>query len=177
MRQYGAAPLWMRPSARVDLAQLGGGVRPVIRSEFVGRPDLVRVRQWARRMGLYLVADKAGFFALGANSSTVRRTFRTDSRPGRHMVALGRLLGYPVCCCLVAARRLEEGLDAWAGSLSRRPFLGLFKLIRPGRYGAGRSLISHVPCSARCRASLVMALHLQEQIGPRRSRRPRPKRR
>lgn len=175
MRRLGAAPSWMRPSARVDLAQLAGGIRPVIRSEFAGRPDLVRVRQWARRRGLYLVADKDGFFALGPDSSTVRRTFRTDSRPGRHIVALGRLLGYPLCCCLAAARRLEEGLDSWAGSLSRRPFVGLFKFIRPGAYGSGEALISHVPCSARCRPSLVMALHLRNRIGPKASGGLRPK--
>lgn len=175
MSRFGAAPSWMRPSARVDLAQLCSGVRPVIRSEFAGRPDLARVRQWARRRGLYLVADKDGFFALGADPSTVRRTFRMDSRPGRHMVALGRLLGYPLCCCLAAARRLEEGLDSWSGALSRRPFVGLFKLIRPEGYGAGESLISHVPCSARCSASLAMALQLRDRDGLRWRPRPRPK--
>lgn len=175
MSRSGAAPSWMRPSARVDLAQLGRGIRPVIRSEFAGHPDLVRARQWARRLGLYLVADKDGFFALGADPSTVRRTFRTDSRTGRHMVALGRLLGYPLCCCLAAARRLEEDLDAWAGALSRRPFVGLFKLIRPGGYGTGESLISHIPCSARCTASLAMALQIRDRIAPMRSRGLRPK--
>lgn len=175
MSGVGGAPSWMRPSARVDLAQLSRGIRPVMRSEFAGRPDLVRVRQWARRRGLYLVADKGGFFALGADSSAVRRTFRTDSRPGRHMVALGRLLGYPSCCCLAAARHLEEGLDSWAGSLSRRPFVGLFKLIRPGGYGSGEALISHVPCSARCRPSLMMALFLRDRIGPNGSVGLRPK--
>lgn len=175
MSRLGAVPTWMRPSARVDLAQLVGGVRPVIRSEFAGRPDLVQVRQWARRRGLYLLTDGGGFFALGSDSSTVRRTLRTDSRPGRHMVALGRLLGYPLCCCLAAARRLEEDLDAWAGVMSRRPFVGLFKLIRPGGYGTGESLISHIPCSARCIASLAMALQLRDQIAPMRSRGLRPK--
>lgn len=175
MSRFGAAPSWMRPSALVDLAQLGMGVRPVIRSEFAGRPDLVRVRQWARRRGLYLVADKDGFFALGANSSTVRRTFRTDARPGRHVIALGRQLGYPLCCCLAAARHLDEGLDSWAGSLVRRPFVGLFKLIRPEGYRRGESLISHVPCSARCSASLAMALKLGDLAGLRRPRGPQPK--
>lgn len=175
MSRSGRALSWMRPSARVDLAQLGKGVRPVIRSEFAGRPDLVRVRQWARRLGLYLVADKDGFFALGADPSTVRRTLRADSRPARHMVALGRLLGYPLCCCLAAARRLEEGLDSWSGAVSRRPFVGQFKLIRPEGYGAGESLISHVPCSARCSASLAMALRLGDRAGLRRTRGLRPK--
>jgi hypothetical protein len=170
-----AAPSWMRPSAQVDLAQLGSGLRPVIRSEFAGRPDLVRVRQWARRRGLYCVADENGFFALGADSSAVRRAFQTDSRPGRHVIALGRQLGYPRCCCLAAARRLEEGIDSWAASLSQRPFVGLFKLIRPEEYGSGESLISHVPCSARCSASLAMALRLGDQLGSRRTRRPQPK--
>lgn len=153
-------PHWMRSSAAVDLAQLRAGVRPVMRSQFADRPDLAEVRQWVRRQGWYLAVDSHGFFAIGADAAAVRRTLRIDARPGRHMVALGRQLGYPLCCCLAAAPRLEEGLDAWAMSVSRRPFVGMFKLIRPAGYGAGKALISHVPCSARCRASLAMALQL-----------------
>ena len=156
-----AIPAWMRQSARVDLAQLLAGVRPVMRSEFSKRPQTGAVRQWARRHGLHVAFDGDGFFALSREAVQVRRTLRMDARPGRHVVALGRLLGYPECCCLAAGRREEEGLDGWAEAVSRRRFVGWFRLIRFDGYRAGRALISHVPCSGGCAASLRMAQRLE----------------
>jgi hypothetical protein len=153
-------PGWMRPSAQVDLAQVRCSIRPVMRSETCGRLDRCEVRQWARRAGLFVALDRDGFFAMSPRASSVRRVLRIDARPGRHTMALGRALGYPVCCCLAARRRNDEGLDDWARGMARRRFAGLFHLIDPAGYAAGRSAISHIPCSPRCSASLRMALLL-----------------
>jgi hypothetical protein len=153
-------PSWMRSSAAVDLAQLIGRIRPVVRSEFAGAADHAGARRWARRHGFYLAADGDGYFVLGRQGMAVRRTLRLDARAGRHVIALGLLLGYPRCCSIAAGRRLEEEIDRWAESISRRPFVGLFRLIDPAGYRAGKARISHVPCSARCCASLRMALRL-----------------
>lgn len=163
-------PGWMRPSAQVDLVQLMCSIRPVIRSQIVGRVDRAELRRWARRAGLYAVVDRDGFFALSRDPSSARRVLRIDARPGRHVVALGRALGYPICCCLMAARRREEGLDAWVEALSSRRFVGLFRLIQPSGYLAGNSSISHVPCSARCAASLRMAHAVAGHAGKDRAR-------
>ena len=152
-----ARPRWMRASAEVDLEQLLCAIRPVMRSQVAGPLDRGEVRRWARRSGLFAVVDRDGYFSMSRSSSSARRALRIDARPGRHLMALGRALGYPVCCCLAARRRSEEGLDAWAEVISRRRFAGLFRLIDPGGYGAGRSSISHIPCSSQCAASLRMA--------------------
>ena len=160
-----ARPGWLRASAQVDLAQLRRSIRPVIRSQLADRADRTELRRWARRAGLYVVIDRDGFFALAPEPSSARRALRIDARPGRHVVALGRVLGYPICCCRAAARCEEEGLDAWAKVISSRRFIGLFRLIRPDGYLAGTSSISHVPCSPRCTASLRMAQALDSGVG------------
>jgi hypothetical protein len=151
-----ALPQWMRPSAQVDLAQLLHSIRPAMRSQVAGRLNRLEVRAWARRAGLFAVFDKDGFFSMSKSASSARRVLRIDARPGRHTTALGRALGYPLCCCLAAARRKEERLDEWARVMSSRQFIGLFRLINPNGYVAGRASISHVPCSPCCSASLRM---------------------
>jgi hypothetical protein len=159
-------PRWMRASAQVDLAQLRLSVRPVMRSQAEGRYDRREVRRWARRAGFFAVIDKDGFFSLARSGSLAARALRIDGAPGRHTIALGRALGYPLCCCRAAARCGEEGLDDWAKAISSRRFVGLFRLIEPSGYVAGRANISHVPCSPRCVASLKMARSL-ESMGTR----------
>ena len=153
----GAMPRWMRASAEVDLNQLWWSIRPAMRSQVAGQLDRGEVRRWARRSGFFAVIDRDGFFSISRSASCARRTLRIDAQPGRHLMALGQALGYPVCCCLAARRRSEEGLDAWGEVISSRRFAGLFRLIHPGGYVAGRSNISHIPCSSRCAASLRMA--------------------
>jgi hypothetical protein len=156
-----ALPSWMRASAQVDLAQLCCSIRPVIRSQVAGKPSYAEVRRWARRAGLYVAMDDGGFFSMSREPSAARRALRIDAGPGRHTIALGRALGYPLCCCVAAGRRQEEGLDAWANEMSSRRFAGKFRLIRPAGYLTGQSYISHVPCSPCCLPSLRMAQALE----------------
>lgn len=168
-----ARPRWMRASADVDLAQLRGSVRPVMRSQLVDRADRHEVRRWARRQGLFAAVDKDGFFSIAPIAGSARRVLRIDARAGRHTIALGLALGYPACCCMAAGRRNDEGLDDWGQAIASRRFVGLFRLIDPSGYSEGRTRISHVPCSTRCAASLRMARALipQRPDGGRASRR------
>ena len=152
-------PAWMRPSLKTDVAQLKAGVRHVARSELAdGKDSLAKLYAWARRMGLFAAVDRDGFFTLSCSPSMARRALRIDRRPGRHEVALGQVLGYPPCCCRAAARQSDARIDEWAVSIGKRRFVGLFRLIHPGGYREGQSVLSHVPCSPRCQRSLQMAL-------------------
>jgi hypothetical protein len=165
-----ARPAWMRASADIDLAQLRLSIRPAIRSQLKEGVERAEVRRWARRHGFFIAVDGDGFFAVSPNGSAARRVLRIDARPGQHIVALGRALGYPPCCCLAAGRLKEGALDSWAEATSSKRFVGMFRLIDPGGYIDGRANISHVPCSPRCAASLQMAHALTDG----RSRRSAP---
>lgn len=150
------APDWLPVSARTDLRQLRFGVRPTIRLVAGHRvPDL---RRWARRNGYFAAGDRDGYVVLSRQPSLARIALRVDRRPGRHTIALGLLLGYPPCCSRAAARVGDEGIDHWHTAIAGGRFIGLYKLTNPYGYTFGSALNSHVPCSRRCAASLLMAL-------------------
>jgi hypothetical protein len=153
-----AVPPWIVPSFQTVFAQLQAGIRPAVRSKLTRGGSSSRLRAWARRIGLFAAVDQEGFFALARSPSAASRTLRIDRRPGRHEVALGQALGYPLCCCRAAARRGEASVDAWAVAVVGARHIGPARLIHPGSYGHGGSLVSHVPCSPGCRPSLQMAL-------------------
>lgn len=162
-------PPGTKPSFKVDLAQLRAGIRPAIRTE-INRGDTQRATQWARRFGLYAVWDAESFVAFSRKPALARRVMVTDRSSGDHTAVLGRLLGYPECCCRAAARVGESELDRWARSQSSKRFLGRFAAIDTQGYVAGAACVSHIPCSPRCLASLAMASALIGFVSPRRVR-------
>ena len=145
---------WLSPSAITDIVQLLAGRKPAVRLSVGTRaPEL---RRWARRLGLFTSSDPDGYAALSRDPSTARRVIDLDRRPGRHTQALGALLGYPRCCSRAAARGGDEGIDEWHAAVAAKRFHGRFHAIDPAGYAAGTSLVSHVPCSPRCVASLSL---------------------
>lgn len=152
----GRAPAWLPASALTDLRQLAAGLRPAVRLS-IGRRT-TELRRWARLQGYFTASDDEGYVVLSRNPAHARRTLRVDRWPGRHTAALGALLGYPPCCSRAAARVGDEGIDRLQAGVAGGAFIGLFTLIDPSGYLSGRALISHVPCSRRCVASLAMAV-------------------
>lgn len=171
-------PNALKPSARVDLLQLFAGIRPAIRTELRVVNDSVSERclRWFRAQGLHVAIDRGHFVVVSGSPSLSRRILDLDRAYHDHTYRLGRMLGYPHCCCLRAASVGEEGLDRWALELRSRPFAGIFRAIDPCNYLLGYSLISHLPCAQNCRPSLAMAsaLHFALQAERRQSivRRP-----
>lgn len=148
-------PGWMPASAVADLAHLLAGTKPAVRIE-VGH-HARELRRWARCLGLFTSSDHDGFAAVSPVAATARRVLDLDRRPGRHTLALGIMLGYPVCCSRAAAKVGDEGIDSHHQAITARRFHGRFKGIDPTGYRKGGSLLSHVPCSHRCVASLLLA--------------------
>lgn len=149
-------PRWLPPSAATDLAQLLAGNKPAVRLLIGDRS--AQLRCWARTLGLFTCSDRDGYATVSRNPATARRVLDLDRRPGRHTVALGLLLGYPVCCSRAAARAGDEGIDQMQNAIALRRFHGRFRLIDPGGYQQGLAQLSHVPCSHRCEASLSLAM-------------------
>lgn len=152
----GGSPAWLPPSAAIDMDLLMLGLKPAARLN-VGDCGL-EIRRWARVRGLFCSVDGDGYAVLSRSGSTARRVLDVDRRPGRHALALGRMLGYPDCCSRAAARVGDEGIDAMCQALATRRFRGRFRFINPGGYRSGRALLSHVPCSHWCEASAAMAM-------------------
>lgn len=150
------APSWLPLSAQTDIALLLADLKPAARIHAGSRR--LELRRWARRNGLFASSDPMGFVVLARQGMIARRVLDVDRRPGRHTIALGRLLGYPECCCRAAGRVGDEGIDDLQAAMALRRFRGRFELINPGDYLDGKARLSHVPCSHNCAASLALAL-------------------
>lgn len=148
-------PIWLTPSALTDIGLLIRGLKPAARIHIGSERD--EVRRWARRNGLFASTDRDGYAVLSRSGLAARRALEIDRRPGRHTIALGRMLGYPDCCSRAASHAGDEGIDAMAEAIATRRFRGRFGSIDPAAYLAGMALISHVPCSHVCEASAVLA--------------------
>ncbi|MER9353761.1 hypothetical protein NKI61_10730 [Mesorhizobium sp. M0514] len=150
-------PKWLKPSSMVDLCQVTLNVRPAFRTEVQGEVSDAEIGRWARLRGLYFCRDRDNFVVFSKRSVLVRRLLAIDQTAGEHTVLLGQWLGYPRCCARTARRIGEKHLDAWSIQISGRRHVGNFSLTSVSQYAAGRALISHIPCSAHCPASLRMA--------------------
>ena len=157
MNRHPTLPPWLKPSAHTDILHLAAKIRPAIRTELATPVSQDVVRDWMRRFGWYTAIDRDDFLVASRSSTLARMILAIDRHNSPHTFRLGRALGYPTCCCRAAANVGEQNLDRWALALSQRCFIGQFKLIDPTRYSQGRALISHIPCSPFCQASLRMA--------------------
>lgn len=158
-------PRWLKRSAGVDLALLLAGVRPAIRTEVVGTVGPEVIRRWARASGLFVAFDDDRYVAFSPIPGLSRRVLAIDREQTPHTLRLGLALGYPLCCCRSANRIGEQNLDEWSAKMAKCAFFGRFKLIDPSGYGEGLSLISHIPCSPRCTASLKQVNSLLRKAG------------
>src|SRR5579862_8810941 len=81
-------PLCLKPSARTDIAQLLAGIRAVCRTQFMPEARRTDILRWARRTGLYLVMDRAGFAVISKTSARLRSVLALDQSPGKHTFEL-----------------------------------------------------------------------------------------
>lgn len=166
MLPHSPLPDWLRPSAAVDVAQLWFGVRPAIRTELRSSVGAGIVFRWARRYKFFCALDEDQFLVLSRDSHLPRTLLAMDRSLGNHTYRFGMELGYPRCCCVKAAEVGESQLDEWASRWRVDLLRGVFRLIDPSDYVDGRALISHIPCSPRCQASLKMARMLLRAMKP-----------
>lgn len=159
-------PEWLKPSGAVDIAQLWFRVRPAMRTELRLPVRRDTVFRWARRFGFLCALDEDRFLTVSRDGRLARDLLVLDRSSVDHTYRLGIRLGYPRCCCLKAASIGESGLDDWAGTWRTDLLCGAFRLIDPTGYVEGKALISHIPCSPRCRPSLDMAQLLLRAMQP-----------
>lgn len=147
----------LAPSAFVDFAHLVGCAKPAVRLQFFDSFGVSRLASWCGDFSFTLVVDNEGFGVIARSAILAATVLEVDRSLDAHEVELGRLLGYPSCCCRAAAVRGESRLDDLADEASRWPYPGAYRRIDPSGYCEGTSLICHVPCRPTCIASLRLA--------------------
>jgi hypothetical protein len=131
--------------------------KPAVRLIVDTAEGLEALGSWSDRRCLDFASDGEGFACVGRGAGAAALVLDIDRRNEAHEADLGRVLGYPLCCCERVASVGESGIDAYAAEVAAWLFEGDYRRIDPSGYKAGRALISHLPCSPVCEASLVIA--------------------
>lgn len=147
----------LRPSALVDFVLFFACGKPAIRLIVDEADGLRALAAWSERWGFDFASDGEGFACVGRGAGSAALVLEIDRRAEAHETALGLALGYPLCCCERVASVGESDIDAYAAEVAGWPFEGDYRRINPSGYRAGRSLVSHLPCSPACEASLAIA--------------------
>ena len=143
-------------SARVDFLHLLAAGKPALRVK-VEKSGVEPLARWSAGHGYGCAADDEGYCCVAADHTLARHVLEVDQRAEPHELELGLLLGYPPCCCEAVAALGESRIDEQALVVAGWSFAGPFRLIDPAGYRRGASLLSHLPCSPDCRASLRLA--------------------
>lgn len=146
------------PSVRVDVLQLSANAKPAIRvlsatTAVDLREDL---RGWAIANDLGAASDDE-YTCIARDYLSAADSLRVDSMGRAHELEFGLALGYPTCCCEAIRRIGESAIDERAQEIKTWTFHGQYTIINPERYSLGGALISHLPCTPTCEASLRLA--------------------
>lgn len=158
MEQLRSLPLGLlRPSALVDFVLFFACEKPSVRLLVDTADGLGALGAWSERWGFDFATDGEGFACVGRGDGTAALVLEIDRRAEAHETELGLALGYPPCCCERVASVGESGIDAYAAEVATWPFKGEYRRTNPAGYRSGRALVSHLPCSPACDASLAIA--------------------
>ena len=153
-----SAPLsLLRQSALVDFVLFLACEKPAARLIVDSGDGLDALRKWCKQWGFDFAAYGEGFACISSKPGTASHILEIDRRADAHEIELGRALGYPACCCERVAELGESEIDSYAATVTRWSFEGAYRRINPVDYRSGRALISHLPCSPTCDASLAIA--------------------
>jgi hypothetical protein len=162
----GVPLLDLRPSTVTDILVWCATNKPAIRSQLLDRSDSVPLREWAEAQGASFALDHDGFFCV-ARGGSANELLQLDRAVASHEYELGIMLGYPRCCAATIAEIGERQIDERVSLVSRWYFAPPYHLINPSGYARGEALISHVPCTPSCTASLRIAEAVRDHVAAR----------
>ena len=159
LRAFEALPQDLPPSSYIDCLLLLAGLKPTVRLHVTEPRAQHAIEFWCAEPGYASASHPSGYTYIAKTQDAVMRLQELDDSHEAHEYELGLLLGYPPCCCRKAAEVGETNLDKWEESMSQDAAFRRTQncLIDPRGYTEGSALISHIPCSAQCEASLSIA--------------------
>lgn len=158
-KAFETLPNSLNGSNYIDFLLLLAKLKPALRIKIDTDSIKNEVGEWCVSNGFAFLCNRSNYACIALAQGAAERLQQTDDSCWPHEYQLGRLLGYPECCCNKIADVGEENIDEWERVfIQRSRFEGQFVLISPAGYREGRSLISHIPCSSACRPSLDIAL-------------------
>lgn len=158
-------PECLKPSDYVDMLLFLSFHKPVIRLGKNSDGIYSLASDWCNRHSFRYFISTAGFMYIARKKFLPFITSFVDDLPFPHATLLGKLLGYPKCCTHKITELGENKIDEWElTEFGDELLTGEYSLINPKLYTKGTALISHVPCSNRCEASLRLAYDMKQII-------------
>lgn len=113
--------------------------------------------KWCAKYKYAYVLGSSQLMYIAKNRFIAKIAQIADDSKYNHSYTLGRLLGYPGCCCKKIASVGENNIDEFEKALAQKGFSPPFDIINPAGYIEGYAFISHVPCCSTCIKSLRIA--------------------
>jgi hypothetical protein len=142
----------------IDFLLFLAKLKPALRVKIPDKATREKLHIWSINNHFSFLDSENHYVYIAPDQISVNRLKITDDSFEPHEYKLGRLLGYPECCCKKIASVGEQNIDEWEDTFIKlSSFEGEFELINPTGYTEGYSLISHIPCSSNCVHSLHIA--------------------
>ena len=156
---FESLPQKLPKSIYIDFLLFLANLKPSLRIRVSEEENKNALNEWCKTNNFYLLFGKDNYIFIGKNKTIIKKLEETDTSTSPHEYKLGCLLGYPDCCCKKIADISEKNIDKYEEELIKNSsnFQGAFELINPKGYKKGYALISHIPCSYECKASLLIA--------------------
>lgn len=155
---FESLPEKLPKSSYIDFLLLLASLKPALRLKIYQEENRIALNDWCETNGFYLLLGKDNYIFIAKNKTEATNLEQIDTSSFPHEYELGRLLGYPDCCCKKIAIIGEENIDKYEKKfISGSIFKSAFELINPKGYKDGYALISHIPCSPTCEDSLLIA--------------------
>lgn len=140
-------------SAKVDMFMLFVGIKPAVRLYL--EANLKQVFDALRKNLVFNVQKFNSAIYISRSKKCSNQLISTDNAFISHEKKLGKLLGYPICCCTNIKSISEDHIDAYENIFLKSCPESSWLDTRS--YRKGIALISHIPCNALCPYSLNMA--------------------
>lgn len=151
-------------SAKVDFCLFIARIKPALRTQVKEGKKSQHSLNSIRDLGYHSILDENGFLVISRDTHLSKTIIEVDQSRIPHAATLGVLLGYPSCCTKFIEKVGESSIDRVAEEYKKDNFRGLFSLLDISQYLKGIALISHVPCSYKCKPSLTKALFIRSFI-------------
>lgn len=155
---------YLPPSAKVDLGLWIFGYKDALRIIPING-GLKNTKHTVKRLFPHAetIVHKDSLY-MGNNKQHCHLVKSLDWLPSTHGEKLGILLGYPSCCSKYIAQFPETLIDSIA-AWQNADLTGIKPhLLDISEYPHGVCLLSHIPCSLHCQASLTISFNFLKNI-------------
>lgn len=165
VRLFDNLPASLKPSDYIDMLLFLLGYKRCVRLGYNSQKTYNEMVKWCNKSGYAYVISSEGFMYISKNKILSVIAQNVDDSKYKHSYFLGRLFGYPKCCCKQISLISENEIDDYEYHFCKtHSFEKPYDIINPDGYIYGNAYISHIPCCSKCKKSLKIASEAKATI-------------